>query len=160
HGFLNNENPEWSGLVLTLVNRDGTKTDGFMPLRDIYNLDLSADLVVLSACDTALGKDLRGEGLVGLTRGFMASGSKSVVASLWKVDDRSTAVLMAHFYRSMLQDGLTPAAALKSAKEAVRREPGWHSPYFWAGFVLQGEYQNRIVASQSIEVRTPAGIVL
>jgi CHAT domain-containing protein len=147
HGFLNNEHPELSGIVLTMTNRDGSKANGFMPVRDIYKLNLSADLVVLSACETALGKDVRGEGLFGLTRGFMASGSRSVVASLWKVDDRSTAVLMAHFYKAMLQDGLTPAAALRSAKESVRNENGWRAPYFWAGFVLQGEYNDRIVAN-------------
>ena len=91
HGFLNSEHPELSGIVLSMVNTDGNKTNGFMPLHDIYSLNLSADLVVLSACDTALGKDIKGEGLVGLTRGFMSAGSKSVVASLWKVDDRATA---------------------------------------------------------------------
>jgi CHAT domain-containing protein len=149
HGFLNNEHPDLSGIVLTMTNRDGSKANGFIPVRDIYKLNLSADLVVLSACETALGKDVRGEGLFGLTRGFMASGSRSVVASLWKVDDRSTAVLMAHFYKAMLQDGLTPAAALRSAKESVRSESGWRAPYFWAGFVLQGEYNDRIVANQA-----------
>ena len=147
HGFLNNEHPELSGIVLTMTNQDGSKANGFMPVRDIYKLNLSADLVVLSACETALGKDVRGEGLFGLTRGFMASGSRTVVASLWKVDDRSTSVLMAHFYKAMLQDGLTPAAALRSAKESVRNESGWRAPYFWAGFVLQGEYNDRIEAN-------------
>lgn len=160
HAFLNNQHPEMSGLVFALVKPDGRKTNGFMPLRDIYNLNLSADLVVLSTCDSALGKDLRGEGLIGLTRGFMAAGSKSVVASLWKVDDRSTAVLMEHFYNAVLQDGLTPSAALKYAKEAVRRERGWQSPYFWAGFVLQGEYRNQIVNKKSPGVITPATVVL
>jgi CHAT domain-containing protein len=145
HGFLNAEHPELSGMVLTMVNHDGSKTNGFMPLQDIYNLDLSADLVVLSACDTALGKDVKGEGLVGLTRGFMSAGSKSVVASLWRVDDRATAALMGEFYKLMLQDGMTPAAALRSAKQKIRQEKAWSAPYFWAGFVLQGEYKERIV---------------
>lgn len=145
HSIMNNEHPELSGIVLSMVNEDGSKSDGFMPLRDIYNLNDSPDLVVLSACDTALGKDITGEGLVGLTYGFMAAGSKTVVASLWQVDDRATAALMRHFYKSMLQEGMTPPAALKSAKEHVRRQKGWEAPYFWAGFVLQGEYAEQLV---------------
>jgi CHAT domain-containing protein len=153
HGFLNSEHPELSGIVLTMVNQDGSRTNGFMPLHDIYNLNLSADLVVLSACDTALGKDIKGEGLVGLTRGFMSSGSRSVVASLWKVDDRATAVLMADFYKSMLEDGLPPAAALRSAKQRLRQEKAWSAPYFWAGFVLQGEYNERIVVDRKSWLR-------
>jgi CHAT domain-containing protein len=136
-----------------MVNQDGSKTNGFMPLHDIYNLNLSADLVVLSACDTALGKDIKGEGLVGLTRGFMSAGSKSVVASLWKVDDRATAMLMAEFYKSMLQDGLTPAAALRSAKQRLRQEKAWSAPYFWAGFVLQGEYREHIAVDRKSRLR-------
>ena len=134
----------FTGIVLSLVDGSGSKTDGFLPVRDIYNLNQQDDLVVLSACDTALGKDIKGEGLVGLTHAFLASGSKSVVASLWKVDDRATSVLMADFYKSMLQDGLPPAAALRVAKERIRQEKAWQSPYFWAGFVLQGEYNQRI----------------
>jgi CHAT domain-containing protein/Flp pilus assembly protein TadD len=149
HGFLNTDHPELSGIVMTMVNHDGSRTNGFMSLQDIYNLNLSADLVVLSACDTALGKDIRGEGLVGLTHGFMASGAKSVVATLWKVDDRATAVFMATFYEALLKDGLTPVAALRTAKQRVRQEKAWQAPYFWAGFVLQGEYNQRIVVQRS-----------
>ena len=153
HGFLNSEHPELSGIVLTMVNQDGSKTNGFMPLHDIYNLDLSADLVVLSACDTALGKDIKGEGLVGLTRGFMSAGSRSVIASLWKVDDRATAVLMGDFYKSMLEDGLPPAAALRSAKQRLRQEKAWSAPYFWAGFVLQGDYNESIAVDRKSSLR-------
>ncbi len=145
HGFFNSDHPELSGIVLAMVKPDGSKINGFMALQDIYKLNLSAKLVVLSACDTALGKDIKGEGLVSLTRGFMYAGSKSVVTSLWKVDDRATAKLMEHFYESMLQDGMTPAAALRSAKQKIRREKAWSEPFFWAGFVLQGEYKERIV---------------
>lgn len=153
HGFLNSEHPELSGIVLTMVNQDGSKANGFMPLQDIYNLNLSADLVVLSACDTALGKDIKGEGLVSLTRGFMSAGSKSVVASLWKVDDRATAALMAEFYKGMLHDNMPPAAALRSAKQKIRQEKAWSAPYFWAGFVLQGEYRDRVVVESRSWVR-------
>ncbi len=144
HGFINSEHPELSGIVLTMVNRDGSEAKGFLQLHDIYNLKLSANLTVLSACDTALGKDIKGEGLIGLTRGFMHAGSRSVVASLWKVDDRATAALMGYFYKAMLQDGLPPAAALRSAKETMRHQSSWRAPYFWAGFVLQGEYNQTI----------------
>lgn len=144
HGFLNSEHPEFSGMVLTMVNRQGGRENGFLQLHDIYNMNLSADLVVLSACGTGLGKDVKGEGLVGLTRGFMHAGSKSVVASLWEVDDEATAELMRSFYKAMLHEGLAPAAALRSAKESVRQHPRWSAPYFWAGFVLQGEYREPI----------------
>jgi CHAT domain-containing protein/Flp pilus assembly protein TadD len=160
HGFLNGEHPELSGIVLNMVNRDGSKTNGFMPLHDIYNLNLSADLVVLSACDTALGKDIKGEGLVSLTRGFMSAGSKSVVASLWKVDDRATAILMAEFYKSLLLDGLTPAAALRSAKQKLRQEKAWSAPYFWAGFVLQGEYTEHIAVDRKSRLRIGLAVSL
>jgi CHAT domain-containing protein len=158
HGFLNSEHPELSGIVLTMVNADGSRTNGLMPLNDIYNLNLSADLVVLSACDTALGRDVKGEGLVGLTRGFMSAGSKSVVASLWKVDDRATAILMAEFYKSMLEDGQSPAAALRSAKQKMRQDKAWSAPYFWAGFVLQGEYSENISVNR--KTRLPLGLAV
>jgi CHAT domain-containing protein len=144
HGFFNSEHPELSGIVLSMVKPDGTRINGFMALRDIYKLKLSAQLVVVSACDTALGKDIKGEGLVSLTRGFMYAGSQSVVTSLWKVDDRATAKLMKHFYEFMLRDGMTPAAALRAAKQKIRDEKAWNAPFFWAGFTLQGEYTERI----------------
>ncbi len=147
HGFLNSEHPELSGLVFTTTDRNGVKTNGLMPLHDIYSLELSAELTVLSACQTALGKEIKGEGLVGLAHGFMAAGSKSVVASLWKVDDRATAVLMADFYESVLQKGLPPAAALRAAKLKMMRDKKWSAPYYWAGFELQGEYANPIVVT-------------
>jgi CHAT domain-containing protein/tetratricopeptide (TPR) repeat protein len=148
HGFLDTEHPELSALVLTMTDRNGAKTDGLMPLPDIYTLDLSADLIVLSACQTALGKDIKGEGLVGLTHSFLSAGAKSVAASLWKVDDRATAALMADFYVDMLQKGMTPAAALRSAKLKMMSQKQWNPPYYWAGFVLQGEYTNHIAVDR------------
>ncbi len=149
HGFLNSEHPELSGIVLTMVDRNGVSTNGLMPLHDIYNLELSSELTVLSACQTALGKEIRGEGIVGLAHGFMAAGSKSVVASLWKVDDAATAALMADFYRAMFDEGMPPAAALRSAKLKMMRDKRWSEPYYWAGFVLQGEYANTIVVNHN-----------
>ena len=141
HGLLDSQHPELSGVVLSLVDKDGKNIDGFLRLQDIYNLKLNADLVVLSACNTALGKEVRGEGLIGLTRGFMYAGAPRVVASLWKVDDAATAELMSIFYRKMLQDQLRPAAALRAAQMELSKQPRWRSPYYWAPFVLQGEWK-------------------
>ena len=158
HTFQDSEHPEFSGIVLTMVDRNGTGKNGLMLLHDICNLDLSAELTVLSACDTALGKDIKGEGLVGLTHSFMSAGSKSVVATLWKVDDRATAVLMANFYQSMLQERMPPAAALRAAKLKIKQDKRWSTPYFWAGFVFQGEYKNSIVVDKNSSPRF--GLVL
>jgi CHAT domain-containing protein len=143
HSVVNSQHPELSGIVLSMVNERGREEDGFVQLHDIYSLKLGADLVVLSACNTALGKEVRGEGLIGLTRGFMYAGASSVVASLWKVDDSATAELMTHFYKAMFEDNLPPAAALRSAKEAMWRQKHWRSPHYWSAFVLQGEYRSR-----------------
>jgi CHAT domain-containing protein/tetratricopeptide (TPR) repeat protein len=144
HGFLDSEHPELSGIVLSMVDQNGFKKSGLMTLHDIYSLDLAAELTVLSACQTALGKDIKGEGVVGLAYSFMSAGSKSVVASLWKVDDRATAILMSNFYKSMLREGVPPVAALRAAKLKMIEDQRWNSPYYWAGFVFQGDYQSRI----------------
>jgi CHAT domain-containing protein/TPR repeat protein len=141
HGLLNSQHPELSGIVLSLVNKKGSDIDGFLRLQDIYNLKLSADLVVLSACNTALGKDVKGEGLIGLTRGFMYAGAPRVVASLWKVDDAATAEFMSIFYRKMLGENLRPAAALRAAQTEMMKQTRWKSPYYWAPFIIQGEWK-------------------
>lgn len=141
HGLLNSEHPELSGIVLSLVNEAGQTVDGFLRLHEIYNLQLNADMVVLSACQTGLGKEIRGEGLVGLTRGFMYAGAPRVVASLWKVDDVATAELMKRFYRGMLKDNLRPAAALRRAKVEMWKQKRWNAPFYWAAFELQGEWK-------------------
>jgi CHAT domain-containing protein len=141
HGFLNGDQPELSGLVLSLVDPRGRAQDGFLRLTDIYNLRLPADVVVLSACQSALGKEVRGEGLVGLTRGFMYAGAQRVVASLWQVDDLATAELMRRFYEAMLRDGQPPSAALRAAQRALARDARWGSPFYWSAFVLQGEWR-------------------
>jgi CHAT domain-containing protein/Tfp pilus assembly protein PilF len=141
HGLFLPDNPSLSGLVFSLVDRQGKPTRGFLRLQDIYNLDLPAELVVLSACQTALGKELKGEGMVGLTRGFLYAGSRRVVASLWKVDDFATAELMKRFYGGMLTGGQPAAAALREAKISLFGQKTWSSPYFWAAFVVQGEWK-------------------
>jgi CHAT domain-containing protein len=149
HGILDPKRPENSGIFLSMVNRDGQPQNGFVGLQDIYGLRAPVNLVVLSACRTGLGKEVRGEGLIGLTRGFMYAGASSVMASLWKVDDEATAELMKRFYTNMLQRGMTPAAALGAAQNSIRQEPQWRAPYYWAAFTMQGEYRQVIRPAQS-----------
>jgi CHAT domain-containing protein/Tfp pilus assembly protein PilF len=141
HGVLDTQHPALSGLVFSQVNERGKLQDGFLRLHDIYHLHLSADLVVLSGCETALGKTLRGEGIMGLTRGFFHAGASQVLASLWPVRDRATAELMQRFYRGMFRDGLPVSTALRQAQISMWKERQWRDPYFWAGFVLQGDWQ-------------------
>lgn len=141
HGLVDARYPGLSALVLSQFDARGNPRDGFLRLSDIYNLKLGADLVVLSACDTALGRDIRGEGLIGLTQGFMAAGARSLVASLWQVPDRATAELMKTFYGFMLNDGMRPAEALREAQRRSAAQPQFRHPYFWGGFVLVGDWQ-------------------
>jgi CHAT domain-containing protein len=141
HGIVNQDVPNLSSIVLSLVDRQGRPRDGFVMLPDVYDMTLNADLVVLSGCQTALGRQVRGEGPVGLARAFMFAGVPRVVASLWKVDDLATAELMKRFYRGVLTDGLTPAAALRAAQRELAGDRRWRSPYFWAPFVLQGDWR-------------------
>ena len=142
HGILNSTHPELSGLVLSLVDARGQAQDGFFRLHEIYNLQLNAELVVLSACQTGLGKEIKGEGLIGLTRGFMYAGVPRVIASLWKVNDKATAELMKHFYQAHFGSSkLSAAAALRSAQLALRAQNRWAHPGYWAAFTLQGEWK-------------------
>lgn len=144
HGIINDAHPERSGIVLSLVDEKGNDQSGFLRLSDVYRLKLDSDLIVLSACRSGLGKQVSGEGFIGLTRGFMCGGARSVVASLWKVDDEATAELMNQFYQAMLSEELPPAAALQKAKQVMQQHQRWHHPYYWAAFVLQGEYRDRV----------------
>lgn len=141
HGQFDDRHPELSRLVFSRFDPAGRARDGTLFAHEIEDLDLPADLVVLSACESALGQEVLGEGLVGLTQSFFHAGAERVVVSLWRVDDRATAELMARFYRGMLADGLAPAAALRRAQLSIGSEPGWGAPYYWAGFVLQGEWR-------------------
>lgn len=164
HGILDPKRPANSGLLLSTVNRKGQAQNGFVGLRDIYNLNAPVELVVLSACRTGLGKDVRGEGLIGLTRGFMYAGASSVVASLWKVDDEATAELMKRFYTNMLKGGMMPPEALRAAQNSIRQEPQWSAPYYWAAFTLQGDYHHvikvRPTAGESTRPLVTIGIVM
>ncbi|HEV7764205.1 MAG TPA: CHAT domain-containing protein [Thermoanaerobaculia bacterium] len=141
HGMANAEEPDLSGLMFSRYDARGKRIDGFLGLQDVYNLDLQADLVVLSACRTALGKAVFGEGLISLTRGFMYSGARRVMATVWNVDDRAAARLMAEVYEAMLGRGASPARALRDAQLAMQRDPRWSDPYYWAGFTLHGDWQ-------------------
>jgi CHAT domain-containing protein len=141
HGVLNSQHPELSGIVLSLFDGQGRPQDGFLRLHEIYNLRLPVDLVVLSACQTGLGKEIRGEGLVGLTRGFMYAGAPRLVTSLWQVDDKATSELMKRFYHEMLERKVSAAAALRAAQMQMWQHKDWRSPYNWAAFTLHGEWQ-------------------
>lgn len=141
HGLLNSVHPELSGLVFSLVNERGEPQEGFLLAHEIFNLKIPAEAVVLSACETGIGKDIKGEGLVSLTRGFMYAGAPRVVVSLWAVSDTATTELMVRFYEGMLKEGRPPAEALRAAQLSLMSDKRWSSPYYWAPFVLEGEWR-------------------
>jgi len=140
HGELDASRPRLSSLALSFLDPNGAPSDGMVRMHELYGLKLNAELVTLSGCETALGKAVHGEGLVGLTRAFTIAGARGVVASLWRVPERATAELMTRFYQAMLRDGLSPAAALRAAQSAVREQRRWRDPFYWAGFTLQGDF--------------------
>jgi CHAT domain-containing protein/tetratricopeptide (TPR) repeat protein len=142
HGSFAATDPGGGRLVLAQAGPRGQpEANGFLHLADIYELDLRADLVVLSACQSALGREVRGEGMMGMTRGFFYAGAERMVVSLWNVNDRAAVDLMRLFYRGILEEGLSPAAALRAAQNTIRQQPHRRSPYYWAGFTLQGEWR-------------------
>jgi CHAT domain-containing protein/predicted negative regulator of RcsB-dependent stress response len=141
HALLHNSHPELSGIVLSLVDQSGRTQDGFLRLNEIYNLNLAADLVVLSACQTALGKETRGEGLIGLTRGFMYAGVPRVVATLWRINDRTTAEFMRYFYEALLNQRDSPSKALRTAQIRMWQANKSAIPHYWSAFILQGEWR-------------------
>lgn len=140
HGVFNSKQPALSGLLLSRVDKNGNSKDGFLQLSDIFNLNLNADQVVLSACETGLGEQIKGEGMVGITRGFFYAGARRVLVSLWQVNDEATAVLMTSFYNALIQQKLPASLALQAAQQQVRQKPQWSHPYYWSAFVLQGEW--------------------
>jgi CHAT domain-containing protein len=139
HGLLNAERPQFTGVVLSLV---GNKThDGFVRTDEVFNLHLGSPLVMLSACETGLGKEKRGEGVMGLTRAFMYAGAPTVGVSLWSVADKSTADLMTDFYKRLLtSEGTTSSSALRGAQLAMISGKKYSAPFFWAPFVLVGDW--------------------
>lgn len=140
HGLINNEKPRLTALVLSLIDNEGKEKQGFLTLNEIFNLNLNARMVTLSACQTALGKQVDGEGLVGLTRAFLYAGTKSLTVSLWNVNDKSTAELMVRFYKEIFENNLPPSEALRQAQLSIMKEPQWQLPYYWAAFQLQGTW--------------------
>jgi CHAT domain-containing protein len=142
HGIFDDINPELSGIVTSLVDKQGKAQKGFLRLNDIFNLDLPAELIVLSACETGVGQEVKGEGLVGLTRGLMYAGSPRVIVSLWKVNDQATSLLMEELYKQILQQDKSPAVALREAQLKLWQQKDWQNPRYWAAFSLQGEWRN------------------
>lgn len=157
HSLLDSRQPELSGIAFSMVDPSGAPRDGFLRLHEIYNLDLEAGLVVLSACETGAGKEVRGEGLMGLTRGFLAAGVPQLVVSLWKVEDRSTAELMKRFYYQLLEKGKLPAEALQKAQLSMLAEPEWSQPRNWAGFIYLGDFRRHL--DGSVETTDPVVVV-
>jgi CHAT domain-containing protein len=134
HGLIDEDQPERSALVLTARP---PRDDGILQVREIYRLKLRSALVTLSACDTALGKHVRGEGIVGLSRAFFYAGADAVVASLWSVSDRSTARFMTEFYTALAR-GAPAHVALRQAKLRLLSDQAWHEPFYWAAFIVTG----------------------
>jgi CHAT domain-containing protein len=141
HGFFNTRKPDLSGIVLSRFDEKGQARNGFVLTPEIYNLNLPVEMVVLSACQTGLGEEVKGEGIVGITRGLMYAGAARVVVSLWSVADKPTASLMTQFYKGVLKKGMPPAAALRAAQVKMWEKGKWDVPYYWAGFVIQGEWK-------------------
>ncbi len=135
HALADRREQAMSGLVLS---SNGNTTNNLLLIPEITQLQLPVELVVLSGCETAIGENLQGEGLMGLSRAFFEAGAKRVVASLWPVQDKATAQLMSHFYQALLIDKQSPAVALQQAQQQIASQRRWRDPYYWAGFVLQG----------------------
>jgi CHAT domain-containing protein/Tfp pilus assembly protein PilF len=140
HSTLDDRHPLLSSLALSRLDPAGRLIEGDLTAGEIYDLDLPAELVVLSACDTALGREVPGEGLVsGLPRAFLYAGAARVVVSLWPVEDLSTRDLMKRFYHGLFAEGLAPAQALQEAQRALRQ--AGRRPVEWAGFILLGDWR-------------------
>ncbi|MBD2196707.1 MULTISPECIES: CHAT domain-containing tetratricopeptide repeat protein [Calothrix] len=140
HGFVNDANPELSGIVLSLVDKQGKDIRGYLRLADLFNLDYPADLIVLSACETGLGKEIQGEGLVGLTRGLMYAGAERLLVSLWKVSDEGTSEFMQEFYKQMWQQNKSASQALRATQLKMWEQEKWRNPNYWAAFTFLGEW--------------------
>lgn len=141
HGILNTVEPELSTLILSLYDENGKKQEGFLTLNKIFGLNLNAELVTLSACQTGMGKRIRGEGDIGLTKAFLSVGAKRVLSSLWSVSDEGSAELMIRFYKNLFQVSASPSHALREAQTSMIKEKKWQHPFFWAAFQLQGDWK-------------------
>lgn len=141
HGILNAVEPELSTLIMSLYNENGKRQEGFLTLNKVFSLKLNAELVTLSACQTGIGKRIRGEGNIGLTNAFLSVGARRVLSSLWSVSDEASAELMRRFYENLFQLGGSPSRALREAQISMVKEKKWQYPFFWAAFQLQGEWK-------------------
>jgi CHAT domain-containing protein len=149
HGLVDVNRPEVSSIVLSQFDENGAKREGFLRLQDIYSLDLASDLVVLSACQSGVGKEIKGEGLMSLNNAFLQAGAKSVLSSAWKVDDEATAEFMKRFYANVVNKQLTPAESLRQTQLEMVSSTQFKSPFYWAAFTVQGEFRQTISISNS-----------
>jgi CHAT domain-containing protein len=142
HGLIDDVHPELSSVVLSLVDEQGRPVDGFLRLHEIYNLRLPSELVVLNACETGLGEEVQGEGLIGLTRGFMHAGAARVVVTLWSMGDRAAAEFSVRFYEKLLGTAhLSPVAAMRATQIELATDPRLRrlrAPYYWSGYIMTG----------------------
>jgi CHAT domain-containing protein len=143
HALVNEDQPELSGIALSMVDRGGASVNGVVRLHDVYRMRAPVELVTLSACRTSEGKNIAGEGVEGLARGFLVAGSRSVLAAKWEADDASTNQLMRSFYSAFLQENQTSTAALRAAQRKLIADKRFSAPYYWAGIVLAGSWQSR-----------------
>jgi CHAT domain-containing protein len=147
HGLVDVQRPEVSSIVLSQFDESGNKKEGFLRLQDIYSLNLASDLVVLSACESAVGKQIKGEGLMSLNNAFLQAGAKSVLSSAWKVDDDATAEFMKRFYANLVNKRLTTAKALRQTQLEMVNSTQYKSPFYWAAFTINGEFRQPISIS-------------
>jgi CHAT domain-containing protein len=147
HGLVDVQRPEVSSIVLSQFDEIGNKKEGFLRLQDIYSLNLASDLVVLSACESAVGKQIKGEGLMSLNNAFLQAGAKSVLSSAWKVDDDATAEFMKRFYANLVNKRRTTAEALRQTQLEMVNSTQYKSPFYWAAFTVNGEFRQPISVS-------------
>ena len=137
HAVAHANSPTLSGLVLSMVDEEERAVDGFLDLFELAELDLQAELVTLSACSTALGAEIKGEGVVGVSYGFFAAGARKTLTSLWPIEDEAAAVFMKVFYKNLIERRMRKAEALRETQEIVGARPEYRHPHYWAGWVLQ-----------------------
>lgn len=141
HAFIDDKNPQLSSIILSRYDQEGRRIKGQLRAAEIFNLNLNTEMVVLSGCQTAMGKNVRGEGMLGLSRGFLLAGTSRLLISLWEVEDKAAAELMTHFYRHYLKERQTPVAALRLAQIEIMKDRRWRSPLYWSAFILQGDWK-------------------
>jgi CHAT domain-containing protein/Tfp pilus assembly protein PilF len=146
HSFYPAGHPEFAAIVLSRFDARGKPREGLLRIKDIASLNFRADLVALSSCSSALGKNVLGEGTVGWSHAFLAAGASSVVTSVWDVEDESTAKLMPDMYQNIFSRHMSPSQALREAQISMWKNPRRNAPWFWAGFIAQGEWQNLVIS--------------